>query len=154
MFGQFVIVIQKDTLIQDKFTVPGLEHGEDEEIVESDLRLGNGAGGPVELRHDHRQAQLLLLVSLRHRNSLEELKYNYTALRSLELRGKTVMLFFENRFLKNHLTAECATRKFRGNYSNEFDFRCTLCGKKYVFKFLKIYLTRLIMKQMRGVCSI
>ena len=35
-------------------TVPGLEHGKDEEVVEADLRLRYGAGGPVELRHDDR----------------------------------------------------------------------------------------------------
>ena len=46
----------------------------------------------------------------RKRKSLRESKYNYTALRSLELPGKTIMLFLENIFLKRHLTADCATR--------------------------------------------
>ena len=45
-------------------TIPGLEHVVDEEVVEADLGLGDGAGGAVELGHHHRQTLRLLVISL------------------------------------------------------------------------------------------
>ena len=36
-----------------------------EKVVEPDLRFRNGAGQTIELRHDHRQAERLLLVRLK-----------------------------------------------------------------------------------------
>ena len=46
-------------------TVPSVEHVVDEEVVEADLRFGNGTSHTVELGHHHRQTQRFLLVSLK-----------------------------------------------------------------------------------------
>ena len=50
--------------MKNGLTAPHFEHVKDEKVVEPDLRLGNRAGGAVELRHHHWVSQLLLVVSL------------------------------------------------------------------------------------------
>ena len=63
---------------------------------------------------------MIVPLNLKKMNSLEESKYNCTAPRSLELPGQMIMLFSENRFLKRHLTADCASIiDFRGNSSSQ-----------------------------------
>lgn len=52
-----------------RLTTPHFEHVKNEKVVESNLRLGNRAGGAVELRHHHGISQLLLVVSLQRESA-------------------------------------------------------------------------------------
>ena len=61
----------------ERLTAPHFEHVKNEEVVETNLRLGDRAGSAVELRHHHRISQFLLVVSLRREKASYDLLSKY-----------------------------------------------------------------------------
>ena len=49
-------------------TAEHVKHVNDEEVVESDLALGDGARRAIELRHHHGEAKTFLIVSLDYKS--------------------------------------------------------------------------------------